>query len=167
MPRAPLPFDPVAEARRHWDARWKGGESMAAATSLVRASEIVVDAIDDVLREFDLTFPRYEALVLLSFSSKGELPLGKMGERLLIHPANITNIVDRLQAQGFVERRPHQTDRRTTLAGITDAGRRVLEQATAALTDAKFGLDALGEPARAHLTDLTRDIRSAAGDFAD
>jgi hypothetical protein len=47
---------------------------MAAATSLVRASQIVVGKVEEALRPFALTFPRYEALVLLFFSREGALP---------------------------------------------------------------------------------------------
>ncbi len=102
-----LPFDPIDEARRHWEGRWGRGDAMAAATGVMRVQQIVLGAVDEVLRPFDLTFARYEALVLLQFSRKGSLPLGKMGERLMIHPTSVTNIVDRLEAQGFLRRVPH------------------------------------------------------------
>ena len=109
-PTRRLPFDPIAEARRHWDDRWAGGAPMAAATSIMRAQQIVLARVDEALRPFDLTFARYEALVLLTFSRSGSLPLGKMGERLMIHPTSVTNIVDRLEAQGLVRRArpPHR-----------------------------------------------------------
>src|SRR5919109_1706246 len=111
-----LPFDPIDEARRHWESRWGRGDAMAAATAVMRVQQIVLGAVDEVLRPFDLTFARYEALVLLQFSRKGSLPLGKMGERLMIHPASVTNIVDRLENQGLVRRLAHPTDRRAALA---------------------------------------------------
>ncbi len=68
MPSQPLPLDPVAEARRHWIERWSAGEHMAAATSLMRAHQLVLAAVEDELRPFGLTFASYEALMLLSFS---------------------------------------------------------------------------------------------------
>ena len=87
MPSQPLPFDPVAEARRHWIERWAVGEHMAAATSLMRAQQLVLAAVEDELRPFGLTFSSYEALMLLSFTRRGEMPLGKMSDRLMVHPA--------------------------------------------------------------------------------
>ena len=84
--------------------------------------------VDEALRPFGLTFARYEALVLLTFTRSGSLPLGKMGERLMIHPTSVTNIVDRLEAQGLVRRVAHPTDRRTTLCEITDEGREVVRR---------------------------------------
>jgi DNA-binding MarR family transcriptional regulator len=162
-----LPFDPIDEARRHWEGRWGRGDAMAAATAVMRVQQIVLAAVDEALRPFDLTFARYEALVLLQFSRKGSLPLGKMGERLMIHPTSVTNIVDRLEAQGFIKRVAHPTDRRTTLAEITDAGRAVVEEATRAVTEVSFAVNGLTDDETEQLILLLRKLRRAAGDFAD
>jgi DNA-binding MarR family transcriptional regulator len=163
--RKPLPFDPIEEAHRHWDARWSGGGAMEAATSVMRVQQIVLARTDKALRPFGLTFARYEALVLLTFSRRGSLPLGKMGERLMIHPASVTNVVDRLEAQGFVRRIPHPEDRRTTLCEITDDGRAIVKKATHAVVAAQFGVDALDDDELRALSRLLRKIRAAEGDF--
>ena len=80
-----------------------------------------------------LTFPRYEALMLLYYSRRGALPLGKMGQRLQIHPTSVTNTVDGLQRLGYVERTQHEQDRRKRLASILPEGREVAELATEVL----------------------------------
>jgi DNA-binding MarR family transcriptional regulator len=164
-PARQLPFDPIAEARRHWDERWPGGAAMAAATSVMRAQQIVLAQVDEALKPFDLTFARYEALVLLSFSRSGALPLGKMGERLMIHPTSVTNIVDRLEAQGLVRRVPHPTDRRTTLCEITRDGRERVDKATAAVTAVDLGITGLTEREVEQLTRLLAKLRRERGDF--
>jgi DNA-binding MarR family transcriptional regulator len=164
-PTRSLRFDPIAEARRHWDERWPAGAAMAAATSIMRAQQIVLARVDEALRPFDLTFARYEALVLLTFSRAGSLPLGKMGERLMIHPTSVTNIVDRLEAQALVRRVPHPTDRRTTLCEITDAGRAVVDEATRAVTAVDLGISGLDEAQVDQLTDLLTELRHHTGDF--
>jgi len=164
-PARRLPFDPIAEARRHWDERWPGGAAMAAATSVMRAQQIVLAQVDEALKPFELTFARYEALVLLTFSRRGSLPLGKMGERLMIHPTSVTNIVDRLEAQGLVRRVPHPTDRRTTLCEITTEGRERVEKATAAVTADDLGITGLTDREVEQLTRLLTKLRRAAGDF--
>jgi DNA-binding MarR family transcriptional regulator len=164
-PGRPLPLDPIAEARRQWEQRWEGAEAMAAATSIMRAQQIVQTRVEDALRPFDLTFARYEALVLLGFTRRGALPMGKMGERLMIHPTSVTNIVDRLEAQGFVRRRSHETDRRTTLVEITDTGRHVTERATKEVILTAFGLEALSLREVDQLTRLLRKVRVGVGDF--
>ncbi|MGV3759780.1 MAG: MarR family winged helix-turn-helix transcriptional regulator [Actinomycetota bacterium] len=165
-PARQLPFDPIAEARRHWDERWSGGTAMAAATSIMRAQQIVLAQVDEALKPFDLTFARYEALVLLTFSRTGALPLGKMGERLMIHPTSVTNIVDRLEAQGLVRRVPHPTDRRTTLCEITRDGRERVEKATAAVSAVDLGIAGLTEREVEQLTRLLAKLRKESGDFA-
>ena len=53
----------------HWDA--EVSDAMAAATSIMRAQQIVLAAVDGALRPFGLTFARYEGLVLLLFSLRG------------------------------------------------------------------------------------------------
>ena len=58
---------------------------MAAVTSIMRAQQILLARLNELLRPVGLTFPRYEALMLLSFTRRGALPLGKIGERLQVH----------------------------------------------------------------------------------
>ncbi len=164
----PLSFDPIAEARRQWlEREWEASSAMVATTSIMRAQQIVQRAVDEALAPFDLTFARYEALVLISFSRAGELPLGKMGDRLMVHPASVTNAIDRLERQGLVERRRSSADRRTVLAVITDEGRRVAEDATQALGQIEYGAGALAEDEREQLYQLIRGLRAAEGDFTE
>src|SRR5437764_3956800 len=118
---------------------------MEVVTSVMRAHQVLLASLNDARRPFGLTFPRYEALMLLSFSRTGALPLGKVGERLQVHRTSVTNIVDKLEADGLVRRVPHAADRRTTLAEITAAGRAAAAGATDALHVAGFGIGALGD----------------------
>jgi DNA-binding MarR family transcriptional regulator len=160
-----LPFDPIDEAARQWGLRWPGVPAMHAVTSLMRVQQVVIGRLDALLRPHGLTFARYEALVLLTFSSRGSLPLGKMGERLQVHPTSVTSIVRRLEAADLVVRLPHPDDGRTVLAAITPAGRELVETATADLVGADFGLGALTEEQLRDLSGLLAPVRRAAGDF--
>ena len=103
--------------------------------------------------------------MLLTFSSRGTLPMRVIGERLMVHPTSATNIIDRLEGQGLVVRRPNPQDGRGKLAGITDRGREVVGRATADLMQAEFGLAGFDEAQRDQLFDLLRGLRVAAGDF--
>ena len=160
-----LPFDPIDEAARQWGLRWDRVPAMHAVTSLMRVQQLVIGRLDALLRPHGLTFARYEALVLLTFSSRGSLPLGKMGERLQVHPTSVTSIVRRLEGAGLVVRRPHPDDARAVLAEITDSGRALVEAATADLTAADFGLGALEDHELSSLSRLLSPVRRAAGDF--
>ena len=138
---------------------------MTAATSITRAHQIVLGRINDALAPLDLNFSRFEALALLSFTREGRLPLGKMGDRLQVHPASITNTIDRLERDGLVERVPHPSDRRTTLARLTEAGRRAAEAGAAALAAIDFGLEGVPTAALRRLDADITELRRRAGDF--
>jgi DNA-binding MarR family transcriptional regulator len=164
----PLPFDPIEQARRLWSEHgWsEAADGMAAVTSLMRAQQIVLARVDEVLRPFDLTFARYEVLMLLVFSRTGALRLSKIGSRLQVHPTSVTSAVDRLEARGQARRIPHPTDRRATLAEITDEGREVALAATDKLNDTVFAAPGLHGDAVRSLVALLTDLRRRAGDFA-
>ncbi|MBF4764939.1 MarR family transcriptional regulator [Nocardioides islandensis] len=165
--QAPLPFDPIDEAARQWGLRWDRVPAMHAVTSLMRVQQLVIGRLDAILRPHGLTFARYEALVLLTFSSRGSLPLGKMGERLQVHPTSVTSIVQRLVQDGLVVRLPHPDDGRGVLAEITPRGRALVEAATKDLVATDFALESLTEDELAELSALLRPVRRDAGDFAD
>jgi len=168
MPPA-LSFDPIREAARHWQKHWGAATAppMAAVTSVMRTYQILMARLNDALEPYELTFPRYEALMLLYYSRNGSLPLGKMGARLQLHQSTVTPLVDRLVDRGLVERSPHPTDRRTTLAAITDRGREVAEQATQDLNAIRFGIAPLKRADVDELVVLLERFRRGAGDFVD
>lgn len=162
---SPLPFDPIAEGRRQWVSNW--GEApapaMSAVTSLMRAHQILNARLNTALEPHELTFARYEALMLLYLSRRGSLPLGKIGVRLQVHRTSVTNLIDGLEASGFVRRVPHEADRRTTLAEITPTGRTTAEEATADLNSRLFGTEPLAEGDLEELTAILGRFRA----FAD
>ncbi|MEV4258821.1 MarR family transcriptional regulator, partial [Spirillospora sp. NPDC049652] len=95
-------LDPIAEAHRQWRARWPGhADQMAAVTSVMRAQQLLLGRIEGVLKPFGLTFAAYEALRLLAFTRTGTLPMGKMGQRLMVHAASVTNVIGRLERRGL------------------------------------------------------------------
>lgn len=162
-----LPFDPIDEAARQWDSHWgtEATVSMAAATSIMRAQQILMARMNEQLARFELTFPRYEGLMLLYYSRRGALPLGKMGDRLQVHRTSVTNTIDGLERLGYVERAPHERDRRTILARITERGRAAAERATRALNDGRFGTEPLDGDELAAVIETLRRLRVGAGDF--
>lgn len=164
--RQPLPFDPITRAAELWAARIGPARTMAAVTSVMRVQQILLSEVDGALRPHGLTFARYEALVLLTFSRTGRLPMRVMGDRLQLHPTSVTNIVDRLQGDGLVRRTPHPTDRRATLVEITESGSVLLEAATKSVTAIDFGMSGLTPEQEIELTELLGRVRHAAGDFA-
>ena len=160
-----LAFDPIEEAARQWSTHWGEMPRMRAVTSLMRVHQLVLTELDELLRPLGLTFARYEVLVLLSFSRRGALPLGKIGERLQVHATSVTPLVQRLEAAELITRTRHPEDGRAVLASITPKGRMVMDRATDVIVSARFGLGALTEADCDQLTGLLTQPRQAAGDF--
>lgn len=158
--------DPLELARANWAAAGWGSAAagMAAVTSIMRVQQLVLAEVERALRPFDLTFARYEVLMLLHFSRSGALPVGKIGQRLQVHPASVTNAVDRLERDGLVRREANPADRRSVMAALTPLGRERALRATEVLNAEVFGAFPLDDADTAELTALLRGLRRAAGD---
>jgi DNA-binding MarR family transcriptional regulator len=165
---SPLGFDPIEEAGRQWRKRWGSAATvpMMTVTSVMRVQQIWLARLNETLAPFELTFARYEALMLLYLSRAGALPMGKIGSRLQVHPTSVTNLIDGLEKLGYAERTPHPADRRTTLAAITPRGRDVAGAATDALNESRFGTEPLRPAELRALSDVLTRARREAGDFA-
>ena len=162
-----LPSDPIDEARSQWEAHGWGdaADGMAAVTSVMRAQQIMQARVTEVLRPFDLTFARYELLMLLTFSRRGSMPVKKASERLQVHPTSVTNAVDRLEAAALVVRTPHPTDGRATLVELTEDGRQLALKATEQLNAQVFSQPGLPARRVATLVSVLTELRRDAGDF--
>jgi DNA-binding MarR family transcriptional regulator len=112
-----------------------------------------------LLRDHQLTYPRHELLALLMFSRYGQMPMGRISERLMLHPTSVTSTVAGLERLGFVERVPHPRDRRATLARITERGRDAVRSSAPDLLRNQFGLGALTEAEAELLFDLLKKVR--------
>ncbi len=165
--RGRLPFDPIAEAMRQWCAHgWDdAAQGMGVVTSVIRAEQILSGRAEEAVRPFGLTFARYEVLMLLRFSSRGELPLGKIGQRLQVGAASVTNAIDRLERDRLVRRRVNPKDGRGVLAAITTQGRDLVQEATAALNRSLFTELELSPADADALFSLLTTLRRRAGDF--
>ncbi|RPI24620.1 MAG: MarR family transcriptional regulator [Actinobacteria bacterium] len=158
-------LDPIAEARRQWEHHGWGeaAPGMAAVTTVVRVHQIVTSRVEEALAPLRLSFARFEILRLLGFSRAGSLPMGKIGERLQVHPASVTSAVKRLERDGLVTRRVDGEDNRVVLAALSDEGRRILVPATERINEVFRSLG-LGAGELDETTRLLNLIRGAAGD---
>src|SRR5437763_16122419 len=102
------------------------------------AQQILMTRLNTLLKPHRLPSPGYEALMLLYFSNRGSLPLGKTGERLQVHPTSVTNLIAGPERAALVRRAPPEHDRRATLALITAGGRLGADAATATVNHARF-----------------------------
>ncbi|WP_078900338.1 MarR family winged helix-turn-helix transcriptional regulator [Streptomyces sp. SBT349] len=81
----------------------------------------------------------------------------ELAHRMHCEPSNATFVLDRLEQQGLIERRPHPTDRRAKQIVLTEPGAalraRVLEE-----TSARSPLTSLTAPQQESLRDLLRAL---------
>ncbi|MEX0856040.1 MAG: MarR family transcriptional regulator [Gemmatimonadota bacterium] len=73
-----------------------------------------------MLKEHGVTIPQFG--VLEALFHLGPLSLGDLADKLLVTGGNITYVMDRLEAQGFVVRERDPEDRRVVQARLTEAG---------------------------------------------
>ena len=163
----PLRFDPILEARRQWEEHGWGDAApgMAAITSVIRAHQIYMARVEKLLRPLEMSFARYELLMVLMFSRHGSLPLSRLGARLQVHPTSVTNAVDRLEQQSLIRRVAHPTDGRATLAEITPAGRKMAGKSTEILNQEVFRAPGLEAEEIDRLISVLARLRAGAGDF--
>lgn len=137
---------------------------MALVTGIVRVQQLLIARIESRLRPRGLTFARFELLRLLAFTRDGELPVGKVGERLQVHPASVTNAVQRLEADGYVARRSNPDDGRGVLVSITPAGRELVESCTTLLNREVFAVLPIEAASMAAASTGLDELRRGLGD---
>jgi DNA-binding MarR family transcriptional regulator len=160
-------FDPIAAAHANWlrEGWTTAADGMALVTSVMRVQQLLLGRVEATLRPFELTFARFEVLMLLHFSSRGALPVGKIGERLQVHPASVTNAVQRLAGAGLVERSTNPDDGRSVIASITPGGRERVLAAAEALNRDVFADVGVDDADHLELFALLADWRRNHGDF--
>ena len=165
----PLPVDPLAEAKRQWVAHgWTdAANGMTVVISVMRAQQLLLARVDATLKPFELSFARYEVLRLLAFSRSGRLPLSSVVARLQVHATTVTSTAERLVRDGLVIREPHPHDGRAAMLALTEAGRDLVERATAALNSEVFAAPGISPEDAADLVGIVARLRRDAGDFTD
>ena len=82
--------------------------------------------VESGLREFlrlrhDTTLPRFDVMAAL-WRKRDGVTMSELSRMLLVSNGNATAVVDRLEKDGYVRRRPSATDRRTVYVALTEAG---------------------------------------------
>jgi DNA-binding MarR family transcriptional regulator len=91
---------------------------------LFACKEIIERDVRRRLREsFNVTFPRFDLMSQLERVPKG-MTLGELSQRMMVSNGNVTGLVDRLVAEGLIDRKPSPHDRRAQIVTLTPEGRR-------------------------------------------
>jgi len=95
--------------------------------AVLHAASALEARVEEQLAEVGLSLPKLAALHQLS-QAGDSLPLGQLAERLACVKSNVTQLVDRLEADGLVVRAADPNDRRSRLAVITESGKSAYER---------------------------------------
>jgi DNA-binding MarR family transcriptional regulator len=128
---------------------------------LLHAAGSVESFVETRLAAVALSLPKLAALRRL-VEAGDSLPLGQLAERLACVKSNVTQLVDRLEADGLVTRAPDPNDRRSRLAVITASGREAYRKGMRIQSDAEQQLfGALSEEDEAQLAAILAKLRAA------
>lgn len=122
-------------------------------TVLLHTAQAAQAEIEAKLADVGLSLPKLLALQVLAEGGES-MPLSQLADRLSCVRSNVTQLVDRLEADGFVERQFDPHDRRSRLAVLTVAGRRACREGSRIKDSAEA--DLLGALSRQEAEQLGR-----------
>jgi DNA-binding MarR family transcriptional regulator len=97
--------------------------------AVLHTSGVLETRVESKLSDVGLSIAKLAALHVLAKAGES-LPLGQLAERLSCVKSNVTQLVDRLEADGLVSRAADPNDRRSRLAVLTAAGRKAYAKGT-------------------------------------
>lgn len=92
---------------------------------LSRASKVILEESNELIEQYDLNPTEFGVLELLYH--RGQQPIQKIGQKILLQSGSMTYVVNQLQEKGFVERNHCEKDKRITYIAITDNGIELVE----------------------------------------
>ncbi|OCA81297.1 MarR family winged helix-turn-helix transcriptional regulator [Pseudobacillus wudalianchiensis] len=91
---------------------------------LSRAVQSVMKRVEEDIKNYGLNPTEFAVLELLF--NKGDQPIQKIGEKILLASSSITYVVDKLEKKKYLIRKPCPKDRRVTYASITPEGQELM-----------------------------------------
>jgi DNA-binding MarR family transcriptional regulator len=105
-------------------------------SSFMQVAGVIQERLENALEPTGLSLAKLGALRHLAEADE-PLPLGQLAERIACVKSNVTQLVDRLEADGLVRRVPDPADRRSVRASITAEGRERYNAGVLALDQAE------------------------------
>jgi DNA-binding MarR family transcriptional regulator len=105
-------------------------QELRAWQALLHSHDDVIGVLDSELRaEHGISLDAYDVLLRLVRAGANGLRMSQLAERVLVPPSTLTRRVDRLVADGFVERERLARDSRAVQVRLTERGRALLRRA--------------------------------------
>lgn len=80
----------------------------------------------DILNDFDITTPQFNALLLLA--EHGDMTIGDLGSKLYLASSTATDLIDRMERNGLVSRERDTNDRRVVRLHMLDKGHQMIKE---------------------------------------
>jgi MarR family transcriptional regulator, 2-MHQ and catechol-resistance regulon repressor len=93
---------------------------------LSRAIQSIEKQVVNNIKSYGLNLTEFGVLELLYH--KGDQPIQKIGQKILLASSSITYVVDKLEEKKYITRKACATDRRVTHASITEEGVKLMEE---------------------------------------
>jgi len=104
--------------------QYNKSQSLQLFSEICKTNRYITDAAIEHIKLFGLNLTEFAVLELLFH--KGDTPIQHIGKRILISSGNMTYVLDKLEAKGFIKRLPCPKDRRVTYAVLTDEGHKLI-----------------------------------------
>jgi MarR family 2-MHQ and catechol resistance regulon transcriptional repressor len=101
-------------------------DALATHLAVASASTFLVRGIEERIQElgFELSRPRYSIVRMLYLSPEQGMAQSDIAQALSVSGSNVTQLIDALVTEGWVERIASPADKRVTYASLTDEGKR-------------------------------------------
>ncbi len=103
----------------------------AAIAEIVQSFRRIFKAIqqysEEVLKEFGVTGP--QLWLLKTIRQEGGTSVTELSQKMYLHISTVSGIIDRLEGKGYVTRKREEADRRVVMVHLTQAGKRIVDQA--------------------------------------
>jgi DNA-binding MarR family transcriptional regulator len=116
--------------------------------TIKRAEQALIARKTQVLRQFDLTVPRYSVLLLLSLYPGG-MSAAQLARESMVTPQTMSTVLANLEKRGWMEREPSELHQKVIVNKLTKAGRAVLKKADKEARRVEDGLRAAFTPREA------------------
>ncbi|MCL7746095.1 MarR family winged helix-turn-helix transcriptional regulator [Halalkalibacter alkaliphilus] len=93
---------------------------------MTRAIQAITKRVEEDIKGYGLNPTEFGVLELLY--SKGDQPIQKIGQKVLLASSSITYVVDKLEKKQYIKRQPCPKDRRVTYATITEEGTQLMQE---------------------------------------
>src|SRR5699024_1852720 len=117
-------FDDVKRLRSNFMNRVE--ESLKAFVGIKRTNDVLEKTVKKDAQQYGLNISEFAVMELLY--NKGEQPINRIQERILIANSSTTYILDKLQQKGYIDRKRDENDKRSMKAALTEEGYKLIEE---------------------------------------